>query len=103
MSIDVAPRAQSDIEMAIDELGRWRAFAGDRFLDRLHAALTRLEQLPYIAGRYEPTNPAFPDLRVYTIRKDYGYIVYYVPAADGIVVVRVLHGSRNLAAIFGGD
>jgi len=103
MSIDVQPRAQSDIEVAVDELGCWRASAGHRFLDRLHEALTRLEQLPYIAGQYEPTNPAFPDLRVYTIKKDYGYIVYYVPTADGIAVIRVLHGSRNVAAIFGGE
>lgn len=28
------------------------------------------------------------------------YIVFYMPLDDGVVVIRVLHGSRDIDAIF---
>jgi toxin ParE1/3/4 len=103
MSIDFQPRALSDIEMAVDELSQWQSTAGRRFVDRLNDTLSRLELFPLLAGKQEPTSPRFPELRVWLIRNDFGYVVFYVPTGDGISVIRVLHGSRNFAAIFGDD
>ncbi len=103
MSIDFQPRSLSDIELAVDDLNLWRAYAGKRFLERLKETLLRLEHFPLLAGKHEPTSPIFPELRVSVIRKDFGYIVFYAPSNDGIIVIRVLHGSRNIDAIFGGD
>ena len=103
MSIDVQPRAQSDIEIAVDELRGWRAGAAERFVNRLDDALSTLERFPHLAARYEATDPALAELRVYPIPRDYGYLVFYLPTADGIAVVRVLHHSRNIDAIFNPD
>lgn len=30
------------------------------------------------------------------------YVVFYRPEADGILIIRVLHGARNLEELFGG-
>jgi plasmid stabilization system protein ParE len=103
MSIDFQPRALSDIEMAVDTLNQWRSTTGKRFIDRLNDTLSRLEQFPLLASKHEPTTSNFPELRIWLIRKDFGYLVCYVPTGDGISVIRVLHGSRNFAAIFGDD
>jgi plasmid stabilization system protein ParE len=100
MSIDIQPRAAVDIEIAADELERWRAGAEVRFVARLNDALARLERLPYLAPRHEPESALFPGLREYLIPRDYGYLIFYVPADDGISVARVLHHSRNITAIF---
>jgi plasmid stabilization system protein ParE len=103
MSIDVQPRAQSDIEIAVDELRGWRVGAAERLVDRLDDALATLERLPHFSARYGATDPALAELRVYPIPRDYGYLVFYLPTGDGIAVVRVLHHSRNIAAIFNPD
>jgi plasmid stabilization system protein ParE len=101
VSVDIQPRADGDLEVAGDELDRWQPGTAARFVAQLNDALARLEQLPRLAGKYEPESPDFPDLRVYPIPRDFGYLVFYQPTADGISVVRVLHRSRNLPAIFG--
>jgi len=103
MSINFDPRAQVDVEIAIDELREWRATAAERFVDRLDKAIATLERMPHFAPPYEPPNPAFAEMRVYPIRNDFGYEVFYQPTTDGIRVLRVLHGSRNIAAIFDPD
>ncbi len=35
------------------------------------------------------------------VRKFLGRLVYYVPTADGIRVVRILHSGQDASAIFG--
>ena len=37
------------------------------------------------------------DLRSFVVR---GYVVFYRPLPDGIQILRVLHGSRDVEAIF---
>jgi plasmid stabilization system protein ParE len=101
MSIDIQSRAHIDIELAADELREWKPSSVDVFIARLNQTLETLELLPHSAGRYEPPNPAFPGLRVQVIRKDYGYVVLYLPTEDGISVVRVLHGAQNISVILG--
>jgi plasmid stabilization system protein ParE len=103
MSIEIQPRAAVDIEIAADELERWRAGAETRFIARLNDALARLERLPDLAARHEPESALFPGLREYLIPRDYGYLVFYLPTDEGVSVVRVLHRSRNLPAIFNPD
>jgi toxin ParE1/3/4 len=39
-----------------------------------------------------------PDLRVIFREK---YAIYYLPRTDEIVIIRVLHGSRDIASIAG--
>ena len=101
MSIVIQSRARVDIELAADELRDWKATSADVFVARLNQTLATLERLPFSAGRYEPQNPAFPGLRVQVIRKDYGYVVLYLPTDEGISVVRVLHGAQNIPAVLG--
>lgn len=100
MSIDIPARAEGDIEVAADDIGRWNPAALPRFFALLTKALDDLERMPYLAARYEPESPLFPGLRVYDIPRDYGYLVCYFPRPDGISVARVLHHSRNFPAIF---
>jgi len=42
-------------------------------------------------------NPALAGMRWHSVRK---YLVFYIPRSDGIEVVRVLHGARDLEALF---
>jgi toxin ParE1/3/4 len=47
----------------------------------------------------ETTNPNLADLRQWPVPGFEKYLIFYRPAEDGIDVVRVLHGARDLDAI----
>lgn len=63
------------------------------FLSRIEARFNQALSLP-LSGAPRPH--LAPDLRVLFYEK---YAVYYLPRTDEIVIVRVLHGSRDIAAI----
>ena len=62
--------------------------------------LARLEKLPDFPGIGAARDYVRPGLRMITRRK---YVVYYVVGDKEIAVIRVLHGSRDVEAIVGGD
>jgi toxin ParE1/3/4 len=39
-------------------------------------------------------------MRWHSVRGFRKYLVFYIPRSDGIEVVRVLHGARDLEALF---
>ena len=55
--------------------------------------------MPGLGTRYAPAEPAFGELRYFPISKFRNHVVFYRPTSDGIEVVRVLHGARDLGSI----
>jgi toxin ParE1/3/4 len=49
--------------------------------------------------RYDAENSAFADIRFFPISRFKKYLVFYLPIAHGIEVVRVLHGARDIHGI----
>ena len=103
MNIDLAPHAVYDIDNAAEYLEVEKDGGGTRFRNDLARVLTRLERFPQSSELLEPFSAKYPGLRVTRLRKFRRYAVYYQLLADSILVVRVLHGSRNTAVIFGPD
>ena len=88
------PRAEADIieiglYIAEDDLE-----ASERFLDLLERKLRLLASAPAI-GRLRPE--LLPKLRSFPVGE---YVVFYRPIRDGIEVVRVLNGARDIAPLF---
>ncbi|VTU02302.1 Plasmid stabilization system protein OS=Singulisphaera acidiphila (strain ATCC BAA-1392 / DSM 18658 / VKM B-2454 / MOB10) GN=Sinac_3255 PE=4 SV=1: Plasmid_stabil [Gemmataceae bacterium] len=103
MSIDFTPHAVYDIDTASEYLEAEKAGGGGRFRADLTQLLAQLELLPEAADLHDPPNPRHPGLRFRQLPVFWHYAVYYRPVPDGILVVRVLHTSRNVAAIFAPD
>ena len=103
MSVDFTPHAVYDIDLISDYLDAGRAGGGNRFQSGLQQTLARLELFPESGGLFEPPSNRHPNLRVAPVSRFRSYAVFYQPTADGILVVRVLHNSRNAGAIFGPD
>lgn len=93
----LTPDADADLDEAANYLGERNEAAAVRFLRefraraRLHAAHPRL-------GR--PRDDLQPGLRSFVAGR---YVVFFRPSADGIEVLRVLHGSRDASAELGTD
>lgn len=71
-----------------------------QFQSRLEKTLARLERFPFSAAIYDPPDPRYPGMRVSPVQRSKWFAVFYLPLPDGIRVVRVLHTSRDIAAIF---
>ena len=86
------PRARHDLKRL------WRYIAeeaspsqAETFLKRLDGALSDLAAMPYNA----PAQPQLgPEIRRFVFRRR--YLVFYRPTSDGIEVIRVLHGARDI-------
>jgi toxin ParE1/3/4 len=68
--------------------------AADSFLDALYDRFVLLAQQPLL-GRARPE--LAPNLRSFPVGN---YVMFYRPIDDGIEVARVLHGSRDIDALF---
>jgi toxin ParE1/3/4 len=102
------PHALQDLDEAAayiqDQSGPERAI---RFLRAADTTFAQLAGMPGIGTRYEPHEPLFAGLRYFPIARHRKHLVFYRPITDGIEVLRVLHGARDIHNIlteeFGGD
>jgi toxin ParE1/3/4 len=73
----------------------------ERFFAQTEATFTRLAGMPGIGARYEHEHPALADLRVFPVSRFKKYLVFYRPVADGIEILRVLHGASDFHGLLG--
>lgn len=88
------PRAEADL------LDIWRYIAqdssanADRMLDRIRDTLNRLAVMPFIGqARFDLA----PGLRMFPVGN---YLIFFRPIENGIEVIRILHGRRNITGRF---
>ncbi len=92
--IAITERAASDLDdigdYIAEQAGEERAEAVIRTIDRkiqLHATM------PFAGQQRSELREGLRSFSVYR------YIVFYRPLADGVKVIRILHGSRDLDAV----
>ena len=88
------PLAEADILEIWDYIADDSLVAADRWVDRLDEQFRLLAAQPMTGRAREELAPgvrSFPFGR---------YVVFYMPLNDGIDVVRVLQGARDIDAVF---
>jgi toxin ParE1/3/4 len=94
------PSALDDLDAAAEYIqiqsGPDRAI---RFLREADATFARLAGMSGLGTRYAPEERLFADLGFFPIDRHLKFLVFYRPITDGIEVVRVLHGARDLGGI----
>lgn len=91
-------RLDEQAEQDLDDI--WLAIAADnpdaadRMIDRLTDSFISLAGQP-LMGRERPELSL--NLRSFAVGN---YIIFYRPATDGVGIARVLHGSRDINALF---
>jgi len=94
------PAARWDIREAAHTIAERNPRAAIRFTRAVRATEEILLAAPGIGTRRDYGNPAFTGMRWHSVRGFRKYLVFYIPRTDGIEVVRVLHGARDLEALF---
>jgi len=72
---------------------------GHRFLVAAHETFSLLATQPEIGWHPRSRNPELNSLRVFRISAFKKMLVLYRPISEGVEVLRVIHGSRNLLAL----
>lgn len=92
--------AQRDLVNIFRSDAREAGFAtARRFLERAEATFTILVRAPGIGTAYDSENAALADVRVSRVSRFKNYLVFYRPISDGIEILRVLHGARDLSSL----
>lgn len=92
--------AYLDLDECAEFIGRDNPRAALRFLEAADEEIERLAKMPGMGGPWETSDPKLAALRAKPIRGFGNYLIFYRPIQNGIEVIRVLHGSRNLKKFF---
>jgi len=95
-NIGIRPRARSDVVELATYIGKENASAANRFLDSCEATFQFLAESLQSGGIYQTKNNRFVELRVIRIKGFPNHLTFYLERANGIEIVRVLHGARDL-------
>ena len=92
--VQLSLQAANDLEEIEDFISRDNPAAASRLLLTVLEKCQLLSQHPAIGF---DRSELLPKLRSFPVGN---YIVFYLPANDGIEVVRVLHGARDVPKLF---
>jgi toxin ParE1/3/4 len=97
----IRPEADRDLDDIADYLDQSSRQAGRRFYQAAQSAFRQLAGMPRLGTPYMTDNPELAGLRCWRTPSFPKYIIFYLPLDDGVRVVRILHGSRDIELILG--
>jgi toxin ParE1/3/4 len=91
------PRASADLSEIWEFIAEDNMARADELIDRIDSKFRALAERPLMGReRYELA----PGLRSLPIAP---YVIFYEPVLDGVAIVRVLHGARDVDSQFSED
>jgi toxin ParE1/3/4 len=76
------------------------AEVGHRFLVAAHDTFALLATQPDMGWRWLLKRPELQQLRIFRVKTLEHILILYLPLLNGVDILRVVHGSRNLQALF---
>lgn len=93
----IRPKADEDLDrQTFYFASQANAELGHRFLIAAHETFTLLAKRPHIGWHARLQMPELVSLRVFPVIGFRRMLVFYRPAEEGVEVLRVVHGSRDL-------
>lgn len=90
----ISPAAIRDLEEITDYFATRNVDAGDRLLNEFTKKCRYLTQFPHIGRTYREIRPYLRGVLMQN------YIIFYRNINDGIEIMRIIKGDRDLEAIF---
>ena len=95
MTYRLTRRARRDVLEIWRRIAEDNEPAADRFIDLLTYHFRLLGDNPHVGRRREELRPGY---RSFPVRE---YLILYRIMAPGVQILHVLHGRRDIAALFG--
>lgn len=99
MRIFIRPRALADLDDAAEYLGQENPAVAARFLMATEETFCQILDTPGLGSVRDYLNPKLKEMRCWHIRGFGKWLIFYRPTDDGIDIVRILHGARDLAPL----
>jgi len=106
VEVIVAPAARADLlaqwDYYADDVGD--AVLADRFVARAETSFKKLARTPGLGRPRSFRHPRMQNLHSWKVDDFPKHIIFYRPLPNerGVEIIRVMHGARNLEALFNG-
>jgi toxin ParE1/3/4 len=91
------PRVKEDLIEHYASIARDKIDSAERFLKVAEETFQRISEMPFVGRAWESDLPHLADVRVYPMPAGFrNYLIFYRPIEDGIEVLTVLRGARDL-------
>ena len=71
-----------------------------RFMDSVEETTIRLSKMPEMAPKFPFEKQQLQDIRFFPVTGFANHLIFYRPIEDGINVLRLIHGARDIPALF---
>jgi toxin ParE1/3/4 len=88
--------AEQDVEEIVDYISHDSAQAAATFRVALQHVCEMLVDIPEAGSTRTFRNPEMKGVRMLPVRKFNNYLIFYRSAPEGLEIVRVVHGARDL-------
>jgi toxin ParE1/3/4 len=99
-NINKREQAKRDLEEIFVFIGERDLDTGLDFLFAAEQTFELLAKMPLIGSPRRFRSSRLRNLRQFPVKSYEDYLIFYCPTEDGIEVLRVLHGRRDIEAIF---
>jgi toxin ParE1/3/4 len=99
MRVIVDPVADRDVDEHFRYIARDSLEAAVRFLHAVRVEDRKLVDMPGMGARREFETPELEGVRSWSVGGFPNHLIFYRPEANGIRVLRVLHGARDIERV----
>lgn len=99
-NVNKQEQANRDLEEIFVFIGERDLDTGLDFLFAAEQTFELLAKMPLIGSPRRFRSSRLRNLRQFPVKSYEDYLIFYRPTDDGIEVLRVLHGRRDIEAIF---
>jgi toxin ParE1/3/4 len=98
----LTPQADCDIDEHTRYLAEKDPKVADRFLNALQTDFQNLCLHPELGNeRYHNVLPEIAPVRFWPVSNGFSnWLIFYISSEKGLLVIRIIHGARNIPAIF---
>lgn len=89
-----SPRARLDLRDIVDYIAPENPNAAQRIYSRIVTQCRHLAATPLIGRGREDLGPHVRSFVVWP------YLIFFRPIADGVEIIRILHGKRDMPSVF---
>lgn len=97
------PQVRLDLVEQTEHIAQDNLDAALRYLDAAEATFRTLAEQPLLGSRCEFEHPRARDLLRWRVRGFESYLIFYRAIKGGVEIVRVIHGARDIDAVFEED
>ena len=97
------PQAARDILQIASYISEDSLDASIRFLEAVETTFLALARRPLMGASRTFKDATLAGIRMWRVKGFESYLIFYRPLADGIDVVRLVHGARDIETLFRGE